>query len=538
LAQRKCLNHKSTETKEGLCFFVENVCIQYHYKQVMEDIDKELTMNQKKVEAPIFNALTQFKEQTCARFHVPGHKGGVFFSTRAKPMFASILDIDVTELSGLDDLHDPQEMIREAQELAATCFNADQTYFLVNGSTVGNLAMILATLQKGDQVIVQRNSHKSIFHALALAEVEAVFLQPIMSPQFGVPFGVSLDQVQEGFIQYPQVKAVVLTYPNYYGMASAIKEVIQYTHDQGAIVLVDEAHGAHFGQHAALPPSAMQLGADISVQSTHKMLGSMTMSSMLHVRGSRVDQRDLQFFLRSLQSSSPSYPLLASLDLAREQLQRMDVAEWKRALSEYEGLREQISSTKMYHVSQPIKEGNYSLKIQMLETHMDPFKLIIQPSWGMSGYRLQSLLEDAGIYLELADPQNVLLTLPLYAQQEWNRRLADELWRIAKRYGPIVDEEKNEIVSSHSQLSKQDSPPTNIQMKIYKSSEMKEVPLHQAGGERATEMITPYPPGIPILIPGEEITQNIINYIYSLQHSGAYFQGKGKNKFNTILVAQ
>jgi arginine decarboxylase len=244
-------------------------------------------MNDKRMKAPIFDTLLSLKDQQNARYHVPGHKGGAFFLDRAKPTFGSMLEIDVTELSGLDDLHDPQEIIAEAQQLAASCFYADQTYFLVNGSTVGNLAMIMAILQKGDRVLVQRNSHKSVFHALAMVEAEAIFLQPEGCPTFKVPVGVTLDQVKEAFNYYPQAKALVLTYPNYYGMALEIKEIIQYAHQQGAVVLVDEAHGAHFGQHRALPPSAMQLGADVSVQSTHKMLGSMTMASMLPCTGKK-----------------------------------------------------------------------------------------------------------------------------------------------------------------------------------------------------------------------------------------------------------
>lgn len=495
-------------------------------------------MNDKRTEAPIFNRLKKFKDQQNARYHVPGHKGGAFFLERAKSAFASMLEIDVTEISGMDDLHDPQEIIAEAQLLAATCFDADQTYFLVNGSTVGNLAMIMATLQKGDQVLVQRNSHKSIFHALAMVEAEAIFLQPEVCPTFKVPVGVTLDQVKGAFNHYPQVKALILTYPNYYGMALKIKEIIQYSHLQGAFVLVDEAHGAHFGQHRALPPSAMQLEADVSVQSTHKMLSSMTMASMLHVQGKRVDQRDLQFYLSSLQSSSPSYPLLASLDVAREQLQRMDDTEWGRALDEYEQLRVHIASLPMYRVSQVEKKGNDSLQKEM-RYKMDPFKLIIQPTGGMTGYQLQSALEEEGIFLELADTDNILLTLPLTPKQEWNQRLIQALRLIAQRYGYKDNHEKPEddTLRSYFDIQKH-ADLTRISMKVVRSSDVKEIPLDLSKGERVAEMITPYPPGIPILIPGEEISQDMIDFIYTLQHCGAYFQGKGKKKFNTILVAQ
>jgi arginine decarboxylase len=486
---------------------------------------------------PIYNKLMEYNKQNNARFHVPGHKGGFSFLNDAALSFDSILGLDLTELSGLDNLHNPQGIIAEAQQLAAKCFKAEHTYFLVNGSTVGNIAMILSTIIKGDQVIVQRNSHQSVFHGLALAEAEAILLEPTICPLFEVPVGLTFSQLKEALHCYPEVKAIILTYPNYYGMAAEIKELIEHAHQNNLLVLVDEAHGAHFGQSKALPPSAMQLGADISVQSTHKMLSSMTMTSMLHVQGDRVCLEDLQYYLRSLQSSSPSYPLLASLDVARAQLEGMERKQWDEALEGAEGLRSDITVLGKYIVSQVGKKGSKPLLY-----HMDPFKLLIQPNYHMTGYQLQATLEEYGIYPELSDPHNVLLTLPIMPNLTWNSRLIEALQKIAGTQSSLTNTQLSQTKPEDFYPTKKGlphlTPLAKIKMKVYRWAEKEEVPLQQAVGRIAAEMITPYPPGIPIFVPGEEIKEEMVDHIKALQKHGAFFQGKGNIEFDTILVAQ
>lgn len=318
-------------------------------------------------EAPIQRALMEFAEKQPKRFHVPGHKGGHCIQPNAYPTHQTVMKWDVTELTGLDDLHHPEGMIADAQMLAAQTFFAEQTFFLVNGSTVGNISMILATMNRGKQVLVQRNSHKSIFHGLALAGAEAIFLEPEVCPTFAVPIGLHVETVKQAVGKYPKAKGLILTYPNYYGMAGDIQEMVEYVHHKGLFVLVDEAHGAHFGQYTGLPPSAMNLGADISVQSTHKMLTSMTMTSMLHVQGNRVSRADLKYYLQSLQSSSPSYPLMASLDLARQFIQDRTEDDWRLSIAEYEELRTQIGQAGYVASSLIVQEAN------QFRVEMDPY---------------------------------------------------------------------------------------------------------------------------------------------------------------------
>ena len=480
-----------------------------------------------RITLPLVERLHQYAQAKPVRLHVPGHKG--YLSEHAHPYtayFQSLLPIDVTELAGLDDLHAPESVIKEAQELAARCFQAERTYFLINGTTVGNLAMVLATLEPGDYVFVQRNSHKSIFHALALARARAVFLEPELCPLFGVPIGLTVEAVQKGLKEYPQAKAIILTYPNYYGMAMSLGEIISLAHQHNLVVLVDEAHGAHFGQHPGLPPSAMQWGADVSVQSTHKMLGSLPQSSMLLIQGSRVAREELEYFLSCLQSSSPSYPLMASLDLARYLLERLEPATWEKSLQAYRHLREEIEHLGAYTLS-----GEGPVEGSPWPVSQDPFKLIIQPKGNLSGYQLQEELAALGIYTELADPFNVLCTLPLVANEQWNTLLLQALSKLVHKH--IVNGEKQRKKKSKPYSQKKLSC---VSMEMIREKDKERLPLEKAVGRQAAEMIIPYPPGIPVLFPGEIISQEIVSYIQELHRLGATFQGKGKAPLSHILV--
>lgn len=269
---------------------------------------------------PIIEGLERFRQQQNISFHVPGHKHGEL--SHLPQAFKDVMRYDVTELSGLDDLHYPEEMILEAEHLLADTYGAMKSFFLVGGSTVGNLAMIYATCQKGDTIIVQRNAHKSIFHAIELVGAKPIFVSPIWDERTLTATHVTFLDLKEAVENYSEAKAVVLTYPTYYGVTSnEIQQQITYCHEKGIPVLVDEAHGAHFQACSLFQPSALSLGADVVVQSAHKTLPAMTMASFMHVRSELIGADKIHHYLRMLQSSSPSYVLLASLDDARYYVQ-------------------------------------------------------------------------------------------------------------------------------------------------------------------------------------------------------------------------
>uniref|UniRef100_UPI000A528DA5 aminotransferase class I/II-fold pyridoxal phosphate-dependent enzyme n=1 Tax=Paenibacillus dakarensis TaxID=1527293 RepID=UPI000A528DA5 len=279
-------------------------------------------MNRNREEAPLVEALLAYRNHAAKSFHVPGHKNGkAYDGIEEARILHDVMKIDVTEISGTDDLHHPEGVIREAQELAADCFGAEESFFLVGGSTSGNLAMVLTVCQQpGDILLLQRNVHKSVLNGLMLAGARAVFLEPEIDKDSGLAVTPSVETIKAAIAAYPDARGVLLTSPNYYGMSCDLKPIAELCHAYHIPLLVDEAHGAHFGMHPDLPEGALSSGADVAVQSTHKMLAAMTMGAMLHVQGPFINRGLLRQRLAMVQSSSPSYPVMASLDLARRML--------------------------------------------------------------------------------------------------------------------------------------------------------------------------------------------------------------------------
>lgn len=470
---------------------------------------------------PLYEALIHYKNTNPISFHVPGHKSGVVLNQQSKNLFQELLKIDATEISGLDDLHSPEGVIKEAEELLAALYQVKESFFLVNGSTVGNLAMVLSVCEKDDIILVQRNCHKSVLNALKLAKVRPVFLEPDYNLEWKTATGVSKDIVEKAISLYPDAKAVVLTYPNYYGMVYDLKSVIDLAHCHNIPVLVDEAHGPHFIIGEPFPASAIQLGADMVVHSAHKTLPAMTMGSFLHINSERVNRDKVKEYLQMLQSSSPSYVIMASLDLARNYL-----AAYHR--NDIEFLQKEISNFK--------KELSTVPSIKVLEypsLYGDTLKVTIQSRTKLSGFELQKRFEEKGIYTELADPYNVLLILPLlkenqdYPLLEASRKIKELLAEMP--YCPIEEEfiisaEKiSELAIPYEKLS-------NIESDI--------IHISEAAGQVCAETIIPYPPGIPLLLMGELITEEKVKQLAQLISTGARFQGGSLLDSNQINIVR
>lgn len=473
-------------------------------------------MNQK--HTPLYDALIQHKNKKSMSFHVPGHKNGEIFLKEAHSVFHNILSVDVTELSGLDDLHSPSEAILEAETLLADYYEVKKSFFLINGSTVGNLAMILSAVGEGDEVLVQRNCHKSIMNGLSLANVKPIFIEPEFDTEWQVAGGITLNCIKEAVKDYPQVKALIVTYPNYYGMVSNLKEIITFCQERNMIVLVDEAHGAHFKSSKGLPISATELGADVVVQSAHKTLPAMTMGSYLHYNSERVDLERLKMFLRMLQSSSPSYPIMASLDLARKYIATYEEEDLEYTLQVISLFRDKLNRIP-------------SIKILSYKGDGDPLKVTIQSRTVLSGFDLQSKLEDYGIFTELADEYNVVFIFPLLKR---GHLYPIEEVCCAIKMG-IGDEEIYK--KSFRELTKEASVST-LQM-TYKEQQKRKVeiiPLSEASGRVCAESIIPYPPGIPLLLPGELVNSEDIQQIHNLLEAGSRFQGGENIKQHNLKV--
>jgi arginine/lysine/ornithine decarboxylase len=457
---------------------------------------------------PLYEALIQYKDTNPISFHVPGHKSGIILNQQSQNIFQELLRIDATEISGLDDLHSPEGVIKEAEELLAALYQVKESFFLVNGSTVGNLAMILSVCQKDDVILVQRNCHKSVLNALKLVKARPIFLEPDYNPEWKTATGVSKEIVERAITLYPAAKGIVLTYPNYYGLVYDLKSVIDLAHLHNIPVLVDEAHGPHFIIGEPFPASAIQLGADMVVHSAHKTLPAMTMGSYLHINSNRINSDKVKENLQMLQSSSPSYVIMASLDLARNYL-----ATYQQNDREY--LQKEISHF--------IEELSTIQSIKVLEyanSQGDILKITIQSRSKLSGFELQKIFEEKGIYTELADSNNVLLILPLlkedqdYPLVEASRKIKELLAEIP--YCPNEDEihistgKISELAISYEELS-------NIENEV--------IPISEAAGQVCAETIIPYPPGIPLLLMGELITEESIKQLTQLMSKGARFQG-------------
>ena len=466
-------------------------------------------MNQS--QTPLFDALANFYNQDKVSYHVPGHKNGKIFLDKGQFLYNPLLSIDATELKGLDDLHAPEGPIREAELLLAELYGVKQSYFLVNGSTVGNLAMILASCGEGDTVLVQRNCHKSVLHGLMLANVTPVFLSPTFHKEWGVAGGLDFKIVSEALAMYPNSKAVILTYPNYYGLAHDLTDVIALAHQKEIPVLIDEAHGAHFSLESPFPKSSIEMGADVVVHSAHKTLPAMTMGSYLHVNSSLVNVNRIEFYLQMLQSSSPSYPILGSLDLARAYL-----ASYSQ--DDQDSLIKKISQFKTLLSTIP--------EIDVLESPedilIDPLKISIRSKCGLSGFDLQALLEEKGIYSELADPQNVLLVLPLLKKGEtYPFDQTATLIKSAVRTPCRMKENVTDVDWDETEKI------TTLSLSYAKmqKSKVQQVTFNEAIGKISGEMVIPYPPGIPLMMAGEKITAKKIAILENLLALHSRFHG-------------
>ncbi|MFD2332413.1 aminotransferase class I/II-fold pyridoxal phosphate-dependent enzyme [Cohnella sp. GCM10020058] len=473
-------------------------------------------------QAPIFDMLVGHAQKQLVPFHVPGHKQRAIINDDEEAAdFGILMNIDVTELSDTDDLHDPSGAIAQAHNLAAACFGAEETCFLVGGSTAGNLAMILGVCDPGDLVLVQRNVHKSIIHGLALAGARCVFLTPVLDDQSGIAIAPSVKTVEEAVEIYGEAKALILCSPNYYGMTADLKPLVEAAHAKRMPVLVDEAHGAHFGLHPAFPTSALQAGADVVVQSTHKMLGSLTMSAMLHMQDEFAPRPAIRQALRMVQSSSPSYPLMASLDLARREVQVQGHALFDTALA----------------VSRTVREALAELPFEALNTD-DPLKLSIKEKRGrLSGFELQAELEKRGCVAEMADASYTVLALGPGTREEDGEALLHALNQIAialNAEASDISATADETETSRNQgTTTPISEPVTIKRRIVSTSS---VALEAAAGHVCGEWIIPYPPGIPLLYPGEPISEAIVGELRRLAAAGARFQGASDESLATIRV--
>ncbi len=467
--------------------------------------------------APLLEALLEHLQQALAPFHTPGHKQGRGADPGlVEALQSGALGLDLTELPGLDNLHDPRGPIAAAQELAAECFGAAATFFLVNGASVGIMAALLALTGPGDKVLTPRNAHRSLLNGLILSGASPLFVQPEVHHDTGLVLGASAAKMAVLLDNDDAVRLILAIHPSYYGLIGDWPQLTQPAWRRGIPILADEAHGSHFYFHPDLPQPALAAGAGIAVHGSHKTLGSLTQSGMLHVTNRKLSG-SLQAALGVLQTTSPSYLLMVSLDTARRQMATKGPALLGQTLSLAWQVREAVNRI----------PGLYCYGEELCRmpatTGFDPLKIIILVrGLGLSGYEAANILRsEAGIQVEMADPGHVLALITVGDNQETINRLIQGLQDLAASHRGQTTAWP---IGALPPL-----PTAAVTPRQAYLAPSREINLVEAAGEVAAGMVVPYPPGIPVLYPGEIITWEIIEYILEIIHFGADIQGLGQN---------
>lgn len=468
---------------------------------------------------PIIDALRRYRDERVTRFHMPGHKGG----RHIEPGFAALLGegafaVDVTSVEGMDDLQQPAGIIAAAQELAARTFGADRSYLLVNGTSCGVQAMVMAACDPGSKLIVARNIHKSILAGLILAGAVPVFVQPEVHPS-GITLGVPAERVAEALARHPEARGVLLVSPNYHGVASDLQRIARIVHAAGKPLLVDEAHGAHFAFHPGFPPPALRVGADACAQGTHKSLGGLTQAAMLHLRGARLRSERVEAALRLLQSTSASYLLLASLDATRMQMARSGRQVLERVLRLAETARRELSS--LPGLSCPREE-----LLAAGADAVDPAKITVRvDGLGLTGQEAElELRHRHRLQVEMSDALSVLLFFGLGTEEDDVAHLIAAFRDLSRRHaGAATSARVRQAMATCA--SPPPLPPQAMPPRDAFFAETQPVPLDDAVGEAVAETVACYPPGVPIICPGEVLTPEVRDYLRAARDVGLRLQG-------------
>ncbi|HBC93721.1 MAG TPA: arginine decarboxylase [Pelotomaculum sp.] len=473
---------------------------------------------------PLFEAVKYHVKRNSVPLQIPGHKHGHGLSEYRDFVGENVLRMDLNQTRGIDLIWDPTRVILESEALLAEAFGASDAYFLINGTTSGVQTMIMSACKPGAQIILPRNAHKSIFNGLILSGAEPVYVQPEIDQNLGIVLGITESNLASAIQKNPGASAVLTINPSYYGITGHLNQIVEVVHQHGMPVLVDEAHGTHMHFHQGFPVSAMQAGADMSAASLHKTGGSMTQSSVLLLNKSDYFNASyVRQVLNLTYSSSPSYVLLCSMDVARKQLATRGEEILGRLLEMLNWAREEINGI----------EGMFAPTCQYFANngpfYLDETKLLVNvQQLGLTGYEVEELLaRDYNILIELADMYNILAITGLGEQRKYLEAFIHALADISRhaqgrRINKIQSIRFNPVVTM---------PPREA---FYRNK--KPVALEQSAGEVSGEMIMVYPPGIPLVSMGEIITSDIIDYIKKLKEEKCTLQGTADPRIEYVMV--
>ncbi|OAB33847.1 aminotransferase class I/II-fold pyridoxal phosphate-dependent enzyme [Paenibacillus glacialis] len=477
---------------------------------------------------PLFTALKNHAASNPVQFHIPGHKKGRGADEEFRAFIGdNALSIDLINIAPLDDLHQPTGVIEEAQALAADAFGADYTYFSVQGTSGAIMTMILSICSPGDKIIVPRNVHKSIMSGIIFSGAKPVFVSPARDENLGIDHGITTSSVRRALDRHPDAKAVLVINPTYYGLCADLKEIVELAHSRHVPVLVDEAHGVLIHFHEDLPMSAMEAGADMAATSVHKLGGSMTQSSVLNlnVKNGFVNPQRVQTIISMLTTTSTSYILLASLDTSRRNLALNGHEIAQRAIDLAQYAREEINKIDgLYCVGKEILGGEATHNIDLTKLTIHVRHL------GITGYDTENWLrEHYNLEVEMSDMYNILCLVTPGDKEDTIEILLKALRELSDTY--FLVNQAHELIVKIPEIPQLSLTPREA---FYGDTEV--VPFKESAGRIIAEFIYVYPPGIPILLPGEVISQDNIDYIIDHVEVGLPVKGPEDRYIHNVKV--
>lgn len=464
----------------------------------------------------IYEKLKAYGDSDFYGFHMPGHKRNADMLDSRIPY-----ELDITEIDGFDDLHHAAGILMQAQKRAAQVYHADETHFLINGSTVGILSAIAGITKKGDTILVARNCHKSVYHAIYLNELNPVYLYPEFEAKAGLNGEVSAEAVEAALKSYPDIRAVVIVSPTYDGVVSDVKAIAKAVHEKGLPLVVDEAHGAHFGFHSYFPENSNICGADIVIHSLHKTLPALTQTALLHINGDIVNRRKVQRFLHMLQTSSPSYVLMASIDACIDMLDNRREELFAPYVKMLDDARQRLGRLK--HLS--LKETG----------RFDKSKLVISvQNAGITSKELNRiLLDEYHLQMEMTAGSYVLAMTSIGDTEEGIKRLCEALTWIDKEAKAAKKAQESQGIGVGGLPGLELRYTSSVMAGMldeaagngFAGTKVRTVPWQASPGFISTEYAYLYPPGSPLIVPGEKITKEAVDMLQWYRKSGFTIEG-------------
>ena len=484
----------------------------------------------------LYERLKEYAEGEDYPYHMPGHKRRLYGE-----MPPEVFKMDVTEIDGFDDLHCPEGILKELQERVAKLYGAEESFCLVGGSTAGILSALSAALPEGGHLLMARNCHKSAYHAVYLRSLKVTYLMPDFVEEFGVCDGIRSEQVQQALEEDPSIQAVLIVSPTYEGRISPVREIAEIVHAQGKVLIVDEAHGAHLGlagsNHEAFAENSCQAGADLVIHSVHKTLPAMTQTALLHVSGERVDRERLRRFLRIYQSSSPSYVLMASIDNAMTLMEQDGKKLYEDFDANFTWLTKELSACRHFRFLTTKESSTSGIR-------QDLGKLVIHAgSSGLTGQQIYDVLrEKYHLQLEMAAGEYCLAMVTVGDTQEGYQRMRDALLAMDEEAG-LQGGDGDKLCVQPAMMRKDKATPFGTELLQEKVTEQaitpviikslceawdapwEEVALSECEGRIAAEFVNLYPPGTPIVVPGEAFTKEIRDALQRWRDQGLRLRG-------------